>query len=109
MKKKLYALCALLCTLTLLSTSCTVNWFDRQYDVPWWMIAIPATVFTVGMIAWATAYITSKTYVCPRCAHTFRPKWTAAIFSIHVNDDRLFKCPRCGKRSFCRPSRSRED
>ena len=27
-------------------TSCKVNWFDQQYDVPWWAIAIPVLVFS---------------------------------------------------------------
>ena len=52
-------------------TSCKVNWFDQQYDVPWWAIAIPVIVFST--IVWFAAgkYIASKKYVCPKCNKSF--------------------------------------
>lgn len=31
--------------LTFSLISCKVNWFDRQYDVPWWVIAVPVVIF----------------------------------------------------------------
>lgn len=34
-------------------TSCKVNWFDQQYDVQWWVIAIPVIIFFA--IAWIAA------------------------------------------------------
>ena len=105
MKKKLYVLCVLLCILTLLLTSCKVNWFDKQYDVPWWVIAIPVTIWSLAWLIGGSFYIASKKYVCPSCARAFSPKWYQAMFSIHINDDRIFRCPYCGKRSFCRLSR----
>ncbi len=99
----------LLCSIVILLTSCKVNWFDKQYDVPWWTVALP--VVAIFLITWVVAgrHIASKTYVCPQCNHTFSPKWWKAAFTVHVNSDRVFKCPHCGKRSFCRLSRDRED
>ena len=90
-------------------TSCEVNWFEQQYDVPWWMIALPVAVLFV--IVWfATGkYIASKKYVCPKCNKTFYPKWWQAALSIHMNDDRVFKCPHCGRKGFCPISRKTDD
>lgn len=86
-------------------TSCKVNWYDQQYDVPWWVIAVPVVIlfFVVGK------HIASKKYVCPNCYKTFYPKWWKAAFSIHINDDRVFKCPHCGKKDFCSLSRETDD
>ena len=46
MKKKIFLIAVLICIMILSLTSCQVNWFDRHYDVPWWMIAI--TTFLGG-------------------------------------------------------------
>lgn len=99
----------LICTMTVLLTSCQVNWFDRQYDVPWWGIAIPVVVFSAIVFFAAGKHIASKKYVCPKCNKTFCPKWWKAALSIHMNDDRVFKCPYCGRKGFCLLSREKED
>ena len=101
MKKKIFSLVVLLCITTLSLTSCNVNWSGEQYDVPWWTIAIPVVVFSV--IVWFAAgkYIASKEYVCPKCNKTFYPKWWKAAFSVHINHDRVFRCPHCGRKGFC--------
>lgn len=109
MKKKWYVLCVLLCILTMLLSSCKVNWFDKQYDVAWWVIAIPVTIWSLAWLIGGSCYIASKKYVCPTCTRSFSPKWYRAMFSIHMNDDRLFRCPYCGKRSFCRLDRGPKD
>ena len=90
-------------------TSCKVNWFDQQYDVPWWVIAVPVVVFSA--IVWFAAgkHIASKKYVCPKCNKSFYPKWWHAAISIHMNDDRVFRCPHCGRKGFCPLSRDTED
>ena len=90
-------------------TSCEVNWFDQQYDVPWWVIAVPVVVFSA--IVWFAAgkHIASKKYFCPKCNKSFYPKWWHAAISIHMNDDRVFRCPHCGRKGFCPLSRDTED
>ena len=82
-------------------TACQVNWFDKRYDVPWWFIAVPVTILTVVIFWLAGRHIANKQYPCPSCGQSFHPTWRQAILSLHVNDERLFKCPHCGKRSFC--------
>ena len=107
--KKILALFVLICILTVLLTSCQVNWFDQQYDVPWWVIAVPVVVFSA--IVWFAAgkHIASKKYFCPKCNKSFYPKWWHAAISIHMNDDRVFRCPHCGRKGFCPLSRDTED
>ena len=81
-------------------SSCKVNWFDQQYDVRWWAIAIPVLVFSAIVLFVAGKHIASK---------SFYPKWWQAALSIHMNDDRVFKCPHCGRKGFCPLSRESED
>ena len=90
-------------------TSCEVNWFNQQYDVPWWVIVVPVVVFSA--IVWFAAgkHIASKKYFCPKCNKSFYPKWWHAAISIHMNDDRVFRCPHCGRKGFCPLSRDTED
>lgn len=106
---KKFVIVLLIISFTILLTSCKVNWFDKQYDVPWWAIAIPVIVFST--IVWFAAgkYIASKKYVCPKCNKSFYPKWWLAAISIHMNDDRIFKCPHCGRKGFCHLSRESEE
>lgn len=56
-------------------TSCKVNWFDQQYDVPWWVIAVPVIIFSAIIWIAAGKHIASKKYVCPKCNKTFYLKW----------------------------------
>ncbi len=91
-----------LVTLLLTLTACEVHWFDKSYDVPWYVIAIPVALFSVVAFWIGGTIISKKTYMCPSCRHRFHPPFWVAMVSIHVNSDRYFKCPRCGKKSFCK-------
>lgn len=95
MKKLKVSLILLLQTFVL--TSCRVNWFDRSYDVPWYYVAVPVTLILV------VSYIIliSGTYVCPECKTEFKPKWYQLYVVFHINDKRIAKCPKCGKKGFC--------
>ena len=94
---------------TFLLSSCQVNWFGSHFDVPWWAIAIPVLVFSAIVLFVAGKHLASKKYVCPKCNKSFYPKWWQAALSIHMNDDRVFKCPHCGRKGFCPLSRESED
>ena len=101
MKRKLFVFSSLIAIMALTLASCKVNWFDKQYDVPWWVIAIPVAIFTLVMMLASAKYISTREYICPKCSGKFHPKWWQTLFSLHINSDRYFKCPHCGKRSFC--------
>lgn len=95
--------------LSLALTSCQVNWFDQHYDVPWWVITVP-TVILFAIVFYAVGkYISTKKYICPKCNQSFYPKWWQGAFSLHINDDRLFKCPHCGEKNFCNISKHSDD
>ncbi len=94
--RKLFSMIALIVLMLSLS-GCTVNWFDKHYDVPWFVIAIPVTIiFLIAHI-----YIMSGTYVCPECGTSFKPKWYQ-FSAFHFMGERLVKCPKCKKTNFCK-------
>jgi DNA-directed RNA polymerase subunit RPC12/RpoP len=103
--KKLIVFFIVVCVMAFSLTACQVNWLDEQFTVPWWVIVIPSV--TIVAIAWfaAAKHITTQKYVCPECNQSFYPKLRNAAFSVHMNDDRVLKCPHCGKKGFCPPSR----
>lgn len=41
-------------------------------------------------------------YECRRCGHRFTPTLGAYIWSMHTVTARRLKCPKCGKKSFCK-------
>ena len=86
-----FGLSAVLC-------SCEVNWFGSTVDVPWYAIAIPvAVIAVVGYII-----LMNMTFICPHCQTEFKPKWYQLSICIHMSRNRLAKCPKCGKTSFCK-------
>ena len=99
--RQIYAIC-IFAVLTLLLTACEAHIGGRSFEVPWYFIAIPAAVFSALMIVIAGVAISKNTYVCTECSHRFHPKWWKAAFSLHLNSDRLFKCPNCGHKGFFR-------
>ena len=95
-------------TLPIALTSCRVNWFDRQYDVPWWAVFIPVVVFALFVWIIAGKQIARKQYICPKCNKKFHPPWKTAALSIHVNSERVLRCPHCNRRGFCSMLRDEE-
>jgi len=108
MKHKILSMIILL-TLPWMLTSCRVNWFNKQYDVPWWMVTVPVVILV--FLSWIITgkRIAKKQYVCPKCNHKFHPKWQTAALSIHINSNRVLRCPRCNRKGFCRMLRDWED
>ena len=87
--------------LVLSLSSCTVNWFGETRDVAWYYIAIP-----VALIAVCGYFILmSRTYICPRCHREFKAKPYQLSVMIHMNGQRLAKCPHCGRKGFCKSRR----
>ncbi len=41
-------------------------------------------------------------YECPNCGEKFKPTMKAFIFGAHFGFTRRLKCPKCGKKSFCK-------
>ena len=111
MKKMLVFFCVLFC-LTVPLCSCEVHVGTTRYDVAWWVIAIPVTL--IFAVTFAVCFfvigkaMSRRKYVCPECRKGFFPKrW--AVFCPHAGDTYILKCPHCGRKGFCRPSRHKED
>ena len=99
MKKVLLLLISLIVALSL--TSCTVNWFGGTREVPWYYVAIPvAVIFIAGYFI-----LMSKTYVCPDCNTEFKAKPYQLYVTVHCGRKRLAKCPKCGRKGFCKVKR----
>lgn len=87
---------------TLMFSSCDVHFGNIHYDVPWWVIAIPVAVILLSVYIIGGIILSKNEYVCPNCNKTFSPKWYKAAYTIHLNNDRVFKCPHCKKRGLCK-------
>ena len=92
----------LLILLALVFTSCEVHVGNDRFDVKWYVIAIPTTVFVAACVVIAGIVLSKNAYVCPECGKLFHPKWWRAMFSLHDGSDRVLKCPHCGRKGFCR-------
>lgn len=101
MKKIFFAVALLVATLSL--SSCTVNWFDRTIEVPWYVVAIPIVLISV----FAFLLLMSTTYICPRCGAEFRAKPYQLYVTIHMNNKRIAKCPNCQRKGFCEVKKRR--
>lgn len=106
MKKKIGIV--ILFVLTACLTSCQVNWFDKQFTVPWWVIVVPSVVIVALALIFSGKHIASKEYVCSECGKKFYPKLLQAMTSVHLNGARVFKCPHCGKKGFCSSVKNRD-
>lgn len=96
MKKIITSIVFLAC-MAISLTSCQVNWFNKHFDVPWWVITIPVII----ILLIAHICIISKTYQCPECKATFKPKWYEISSWLHMGNKRFIKCPKCSKKGFC--------
>lgn len=96
MKKIAYFMTLAFCLLTL--SGCTVNWFDKTYDVPWYYIAIPVAVIYVI----AHFHVVSGTYVCPKCNSDIKLKWYQIYAYFHTSNKRFMICPHCKSKVFCK-------
>ncbi len=74
-----------------------VNWFGKHAYVPWYVVVVPVLLILIM----AHICLVRQTYRCPKCGHTFRPKWYEFSAWIHDDDTRVVKCPKCERKGFC--------
>ena len=41
-------------------------------------------------------------YECRECHHKFVPTYSQVFFAQHINRTRKMKCPKCGKKNWCK-------
>ena len=68
------------------------------------LTAISIFIMLVGIIVCALLEMRKAMFICQKCDEEFQPTKTAYIMGIHTITRRYLKCPKCGKRSWCRRS-----
>ena len=72
------------------------------------LIAIAVVVIVTGIAVAAALEMRSAVFECKKCGERFTPTKTAYIMGAHTITRRHLKCPKCGKRSWCKRCLSEE-
>lgn len=89
-------------------TGCEVHYNGETMDVSWYVIAIPVALFSLLCILIAGLGSSVKRFVCPKCHNTFRPNRWKMVFSPHIAEEHLMRCPHCKTKQMCYPSYDQE-
>lgn len=73
------------------------------------LITIACIIFAAGISAAMYAERTIGYYMCKHCEKTFVPGLAAYVFGMHAFTKRYLKCPKCGKKSFCKKVLSKKE
>ncbi len=66
------------------------------------MIAAGFIPFVIGVAYAIKIEQIAGFYKCKSCQHKFVPTYTQTLFSMHFGRTRYMKCPKCGKKSWCK-------
>ena len=71
---------------------------------PWMIVAILAlcVVFLIPCFYALKLEVSVGAYKCKKCGHEIVPTYTQALNAMHAGTTRYLKCPKCGKRSWCK-------
>ena len=71
---------------------------------PWMLVAILAlcVVFLIPCFYALKLEVSVGAYKCKKCGEEFVPTYTQALSAMHRGTTRYLKCPKCGKRSWCK-------
>ena len=71
---------------------------------PWMVVAILAlcVVFLIPCFYALKLEVSVGAYKCKKCGHEIVPTYTQALGAMHAGTTRYLKCPKCGKRSWCK-------
>lgn len=73
------------------------------------LIVIGLVTLVLGIIPTCILDKDAGYYECKHCGHRFVPSFGAYIIGIHTLTTRHLKCPKCGKRSFCKKRLTKND
>ena len=70
----------------------------------WQLVAVIGicVVFLIPCFYALKLEISVGAYTCKHCGHEILPTYKQALNAMHLGTTRYLKCPKCGKRSFCR-------
>lgn len=70
----------------------------------WQLVAILASVllFLIPCFYALKLEVSVGAYQCKYCGHKIVPTYKQALMAMHAGTTRYFKCPQCGKQSWCK-------
>lgn len=78
----------------------------KYWNLPLWaMIVVGVFGLILFIIACLFALMIEQKagyYECKECHHRFVPTYSQVFLAPHVNRSRYMKCPRCGKKTYCK-------
>lgn len=81
-------------------------------DMPLWLsiflTAIAVLIILVGIGVTCVLDRDAGVYECPHCGERFVPTMKEYVMSTHTPTKRKLKCPKCGKRSYCKKRLTKE-
>lgn len=66
------------------------------------LIITAASIFLFLIALAISLDFSSGGYECRRCGHRFTPTFGAYIWAMHTVTTRRLRCPKCGRKSFCK-------
>ena len=77
---------------------------------PWMLVAIISlcVVFLIPCFYALKLEVSVGAYKCKNCGHEIVPTYKEAMNAMHMGFTRYLKCPKCGKRTWCRKILTRE-
>ena len=71
---------------------------------PWQLVAVLGItiVFLIPCFCALKLEVSVGAYKCKNCGHDIVPTYWQALIAMHMGTTRYLKCPKCGKRSWCK-------
>ena len=71
---------------------------------PWQVVTIlgACVLFLVPCFYALKLEVSVGAYKCKNCGHEIVPTYTQALNAMHLGTTRYLKCPKCGKRTWCK-------
>ena len=110
-KKKLI-IAVIIAGITLLA-GLTIILLSILLEMAIWLriVLIVIAVVTIGTGIGIACVLDRETgvYECKHCGERFVPTMTAYLFAPHMPTSRKLKCPKCGKKSYCKKRLSKSE
>ncbi len=73
-------------------------------DAVWRVVLITAgfAPFVIGIGYAIRIEQVAGFYACQKCGHKYVPAYAQTLFAMHCGRTRYMKCPKCGKKSWCK-------
>ena len=110
--KKKIIIAAITAVITLLA-GLTIAILSALWEMETWLRVVLSViaVVTIGTGIGLACVLEKEAgvYECKHCGERFVPTMKAYLFATHTPTSRNLRCPKCGKKSFCKKRLSKED